>query len=314
MHSGFSIAYVLLDPRRLRFLLAVARYGGVLAAADELGVTASAVSQQLSKLEQETGHTLLRRTPAGSVLTPAGLALAEAAEEVERALAVARLRLVHDDATVSGTVRIGGFQSFLTIILSPSLPDWRARYPALVIETVEAEEDEMLRALRAGALDAMIVELDAGESYTPPRGTADIPLLDEPWKLVVPAGTLLSTDVVDVTRLNLPWLGVDPAAANARAIQRVRRLLGGNRTSVHTYYSVPYALALVAAGEGITLISSLALEGSRTDGVDALAIPGLGMRRVALRTLTRRRGASPSLDMTTSLIREAAASFSYEVS
>jgi DNA-binding transcriptional LysR family regulator len=92
------------------------------------------------------------------------------------------------------------------------------------------------------------------------------------------------------------------------------RDIGGNSTSVHTYYSFQYALALVAAGEGITLISSLALEGSRTDGVDALHIPGLGMRRVALRTLTRRRGASPSLDMTTSLIREAAASFSYEVS
>ena len=40
---------MILDPRRLRFLLAVARYGGVLAAADELAVTASAVSQQLGK-------------------------------------------------------------------------------------------------------------------------------------------------------------------------------------------------------------------------------------------------------------------------
>ena len=116
---------MMLDPRRLRFLLAVARYGGVLAAADELNVTASAVSQQLAKLERETGHLLLRRTPSGSVLTPAGLALAEAAEDVERALAVARSRLEEDDATVSGTVRIGGFQSFLTNVLSPSLPDWR---------------------------------------------------------------------------------------------------------------------------------------------------------------------------------------------
>src|SRR5215218_1632480 len=61
-----------LDPRRLRFLLAVARYGGVLAAADELAVTASAVSQQVAKLERETGHTLLRRTSSGSLLTSAG--------------------------------------------------------------------------------------------------------------------------------------------------------------------------------------------------------------------------------------------------
>jgi DNA-binding transcriptional LysR family regulator len=305
---------VILDPRRLRFLLAVARYGGVLAAADELQVTASAVSQQLAKLERETGHALLRRTPTGSLLTPAGQALAEAAEDVERALALARSRLEQDDATVSGTVRIGGFQSFLANVLAPSLTDWRARYPALVIETVEAEEAELLRVLRAGTVDGFIVELDAGERYTPPRGTADVPLLDEPWKLVVPSGALLTTDVIDIGRLGLPWLGVDPSAASAKAIQRVRRLLGGDSSSVHTFYSFQNALALVAAGEGVTLIPSLAIEGLGAEGVDALDIPGLGMRRVALRHLTRSRGASPSLDTAISLIREAAASFSYEAS
>ncbi len=304
----------MIDPRRLRFLLAVARYGGVLAAADELDVTASAVSQQLAKLERETGQALLHRTQTGSVLTPAGLALAEAAEDIERVLALARSRLRADEAAVSGTVRIGGFQSFLTNVLSPSLPGWRVRYPALAIETVEAEEGEMLRALRAGALDGVIVELDAGESYTPPRGTTDVPLLDEPWKLVVPTGALLAVDVIDIGRLGLPWLGVDPSAASAKAIRRVRRLLGGDSSSVHTYYSVQNALALVAAGEGVTLVPSLAIEGLPTDGVDALDIPGLGMRRVALRHLTRSRGASLSLDTATALIREAAASFSYESS
>lgn len=82
-----------IDPRRLRVLLAIARTGGVLAAADELGITPSAVSQQLSKLEDETGHALVLRTPKGSVLTPAGLAVAEAGEEIERALSVARARI-----------------------------------------------------------------------------------------------------------------------------------------------------------------------------------------------------------------------------
>ena len=305
---------MILDPRRLRFLLAVARYGGVLAAADELGVTASAVSQQLGKLELETGRTLLQRTPTGSVLTPAGLALAEAAEDVERALALARSRLEQDDATVSGTVRIGGFQSFLANVLSPALPAWRTRYPALRIETWEAEEAELLSALRAGGLDGVVVELDAGESYSPPRGTADVPLLDEPWKLVVPAGALLTADVVDLSRLGLPWLGVDPTAASAKAIRRVRRLLGGDSSSVHTYYSFQNALALVAAGEGVTLMPSLALEGLQTDDVDALDIPGLGMRRIVLRTLSRKRAPSPTFDATIGLIREASAAFTYETS
>jgi DNA-binding transcriptional LysR family regulator len=305
---------VILDPRRLRFLLAVARYGGVLAAADELAVTPSAVSQQLAKLEQETGHALLQRTPTGSVLTPAGLALAEAAEDVERTLAVARSRLEQDDAAVSGTVRLGGFQSFLATVVAPALPGWRDRYPALRFETVEAEDRDLMRDLRAGSLDATVVELDAGESYTPPRGTTDVPLLDEPWTLVVPSGALISSDVIDLSRLGLPWLGLDPTAASAKAIRRVRRELGGDQSTVHSYFSYQNALALVASGEGVTLAPALALESLSTEGVDTLDIPGLGMRRVVLRHLTRSRGASPALDTAITLVREASAAFSYEPS
>jgi molybdate transport repressor ModE-like protein len=302
------------DPRRLRFLLAVARYGGVLAAADELEVTASAVSQQIARLEAETGHALLKRTPTGSVLTPAGLALAEAAEDIERALAVARSRLEEQDADVSGTVRIGGFQSFLASVLAPALPGWRERHPGLRFETVEADEPDLLRALRAGSLDAFVVELDAGENYTPPRGTTDVPLLDEPWKLVVPTGALLSSDVVDLSRLGLPWLGLEPTAASAKAIRRVRRELGGEESTQHSYFSFQYALALVAAGEGVTLAPALALESLPTDGVDLLDVPGLGMRRVVLRHLVRSRATDPTLALTTGLVREAAAAFSYEPS
>ncbi len=307
------MAEVIVDPRRLPFLLAVGRHGGVLAAADELAVTPSAVSQQLAKLEKETGRTLLRRTPSGSVLTPAGMALAEAAEEVETTLALARSRLAQDDEVVSGTVRVGGFQSFLSTVLAPALPEWRARHPSLVVEVVEAEEGELARRLRAGTLDGVIVELDVGEGYTPPRGTTDVPLLDEPWKLVVPSGALLATDVLDIARVGLPWLGIDPTAASAQAVGRVRRRLGGDTSSLHTYSSVQHALALVAAGEGVTLLPSLALEGLPTDGVDALSIPGLGLRRVVLRHLTRNRVASPALVTAAGLVREAAAAFSYEV-
>jgi DNA-binding transcriptional LysR family regulator len=304
----------MIDPGRLRFLLAVARYGGVLAAADELGVTASAVSQQIARLERETGEVLLRRVPSGSVLTPAGLALAEAGEDVERALAVARSRLEEAAAEVVGTVRIGGFQSFLTTVMAPALPGWRARHPGLRFETVEADEPILMRSLRAGGLDAVAVELDAGESHTPPRGTTDVPLLDEPWKLVVPAGALLTHDVVDLSRLGIPWLGLDPTAASAKAVRRVRRELGGAESTQHTFFGYQYALALVAAGEGITLAPALALESLPADGVDLLDVPGLGMRRVVLRHLARGRTASPTLGAATALIREASAAFSYESS
>ena len=61
-----------LDPRRLSVLLNVHRSGGVLAAADVARVTPSAISQQIARLEEETGITVLDRQPGGAVLTSAG--------------------------------------------------------------------------------------------------------------------------------------------------------------------------------------------------------------------------------------------------
>ena len=51
-----------IDPRRLPFLLSVAREGGIVAAADILMVSPSAVSQQIQKLEEEVGLRLVERT------------------------------------------------------------------------------------------------------------------------------------------------------------------------------------------------------------------------------------------------------------
>ena len=48
-----------IDPRRLPFLLSVAREGGIVAAADILMVSPSAVSQQIQKLEEEVGLKLV---------------------------------------------------------------------------------------------------------------------------------------------------------------------------------------------------------------------------------------------------------------
>jgi len=61
-----------LDVRRLRILREVALRGTITAAADSLGFTASAISQQLSVLERESGTALLQRDGRGVRLTDAG--------------------------------------------------------------------------------------------------------------------------------------------------------------------------------------------------------------------------------------------------
>jgi len=299
-----------IDPRRLRVLLAVARTGGVLAAADELGITASAVSQQLNKLEDETGHAMVVRTPKGSVLTPAGLAVAEAGEEIERALSVARAR-IEDGAKIAGVVRVGGFTSFVRTVVIPRLPEWRSQYPQLQIRIVEDDFPALMRLLRQRQLDAVVVELDSTttEQRSLSAGMTEEPLLDEPWKLVVPAGALLSTENIDLARLPLPWLGVEPTAANSAVLGRLRQSTGAQIETVHQYQETLTALALVAAGEGIAIVPTLALSGLAHNGVDVLDVPGLGTRRIVLRRFDQRRSPSTPVDTVARLLRESAGAF-----
>jgi len=300
-----------IEPQRLRYLLAVARAGGVLAAADELRVTPSAVSQQLSRLEHEVGRQLVIRTPQGAVLTADGLAVAQAAEDIERTLNLVAARLEEDEAGPTGTVRVGAFHSFLRAILIPNLEGWRTKHPGLRIEIVEEDPADLMKSLRAGEIDMLVYELDTGDSPAKlPAGMTETPLLDEPWKLVMPKSMLAANDAMDLSALPLPWLGVDPTTASAQAVRRVSRAFAGTPTFAHYYTETQTGLALVTAGEGVAMVPSLALYGLPQTGFDALEIPGLGMRRIVLRRYERRR-TPETVDVAANLIREASAAFDF---
>lgn len=299
-----------LDPRRIQILLTVARTGGVLAAAKELCVTPSGVSQQLSKLEREAGRALVARSPQGTVLTPAGLVLAQAAEEIERALSVALARLEEGANEVEGIARVGGFPSFLRTVIVPRLQSWRQQYPRLEVQVVEADVSSLMRLLRRGELDAVVAELDVGDERVElTAGMTETPILDEPWKLVVPSGSLATANGVDLSRLHVPWLGVEATDISAAPIARLRRSVDMQVPSVHQYQETLTALALVAAGEGVAVVPVLALHGAIRgavlEGMDVLDLPGLGSRRIVLRRFDRRREANTAVDTTVRLIREA---------
>ncbi|MGW0036104.1 LysR family transcriptional regulator [Gordonia sp. NPDC003376] len=294
-----------IDPSRLRYLLAVARTGGVLAAADELHVTPSAVSQQITRLARETGHPLMTRTPSGSSLTPEGLALAEAAQEIERTLAAVRSRLEHGDEELTGPLRIGGFQSFLSVVVAPTLPEWRQSLPGVRFHVVEAYPTALMKALRSGDLDAAVFELDTGEeSAQLPKGMVEIPLLDDPWRLAIPAGTLF-TDVSDLERAHLPWLGEQPPAASSRAASRLRATLGFEQSAVHEFHTTETGLALVAAGEGMAVFPDLALRWITHESVEIVDVQGLGTRRIVLRGHPRSERAKRHLASISTLLRDA---------
>jgi len=78
----------MLNLDRLRALHAVSAHGSIIAAAETLNVTTSAVSQQLAKLEAETGQTLLERHGRGVRLTDAAATLVSRTQRVLSLLGV----------------------------------------------------------------------------------------------------------------------------------------------------------------------------------------------------------------------------------
>ena len=107
------------DPRQLAALVAVVETGTFGAAADELGYTQSAVSQQVAALERVAGASLLVRPggPRRVSLTPAGEALVVHARAVLARLQAARADLDAISAGDRGTLRVGTMQSVGTKVL-----------------------------------------------------------------------------------------------------------------------------------------------------------------------------------------------------
>ena len=269
---------------RLPFLLQIARSGGVLAAAESLSLTPSAVSQQLARLEAEVGVPLVVRSPRGVTLTAAGRELVELAENVEREVNEAALRVGAASELPSGSVRFGAFQSFMSGVLAPALPRWRTELAGVHLEAVEADLPAMLRGLRTADFSVIAIERD--ESIPPPPlgpGVREVPLLDDPWVFVAPAGTQAAMGLIELDRLRLPWLEVDRSSGVYHAAHRVRERVRASTSAPHRTASHQTALALIAAGEGVALLPQLALQEFSLTGVETHELPGLGVRHISLR-------------------------------
>lgn len=272
-----------LSAHRLALLLAVHRSGGIVAAAESQHVSPSAVSQQIKLLEKEVGTHVLDRTPSGSVLTEAGRILAETAERIEDELTSARRELAElDESTPTGRVRVGSFATAIRALLLPMLDRAAASHPGLHLTLEETEERAGLARLRRGELDLVLLERDAHSLTTAPRATADVPLLDEAWLIVVPPEQPAPSTLADLVRAT--WIDLDPNTAGAEALVRLSRQLGTPLTTHHVGYDYDVVLAMVSCGLGYALLPELAvISGQVPEGVSVVRLPGLGTRQLVVR-------------------------------
>lgn len=249
-----------IDPHRLLVLRAVQRAGGVLPAARALYLSPSAVSQHLTRLEAETGLSLVDRSRRGGgrslALTASGQALAQQGERVAEVLAEAERTAMALRGERSGPVRIGGFATVLRRLVGPAVVDLAIAEPSIVPAVTEVGEAEGLAQLRGGELDLVILERRPG--VAPPRGVGAEDLLRDAYRVVVPASWPVHDDAE--TLLRGRWIAGHQGTPARAALDAVAAAAGIEPDIRHLCDEFTSMLALVGAGLGAAVVTDLVLE------------------------------------------------------
>jgi DNA-binding transcriptional LysR family regulator len=250
----------MLDARRMQMLRAVVTSGSVSAAADNLGYTPSAISQQVSTLEREAGTPLLEKIGRGVRPTPAGALLAERAGQLAELLRETETELADIRAGRTGSLRVRFFQSASTGLIPQAVAKFRTKHPEVRLE-LRVVEEGVLRELSTGDADIAVIVM--GREVPAVRGVRVLHLTDEPFLIVLPHGHPLSTEeCLDLAQLSDERWIYDSLVQGACA-EMLSDVFASAGFTPHVALETEssYAVqAFVAAGLGISLIPRLGLE------------------------------------------------------
>ena len=166
--------------------LAVGTFGGFRRAADALRVTQPAISARIKALEDSLGVSLFERGKTGMALSPAGRALRPHAEQLLRAVALAR-QAVHDLRPASGgAITIAAALSICTYLLPDVLKRFQSAHPKTLITVRSGHSKEVLEMVLAGE-----AELGLARSLHHPE-VETVSLRDDPLVLVAAPNAALA--------------------------------------------------------------------------------------------------------------------------
>lgn len=246
------------DVTRLLLLDQVARQGSISGAAKVIGITPSAVSQQLAALERETGAELLDRGRRGVTLTGAGAALVGHARKVRSALETARTAIDQLSGSLVGTVRIGAIASAVTPFVVPMVERLAESGDGIEVTVTVEEPTKTIDAVIGGALDIAIVDLYDHVPMTFPSFLEVTELLVESLVLVLPPEASVSKRTTLADLQDERWVMPPESAACGQSVRYACRAEGFEPKVVWETDDQLLLVELVSRGLGITLLPRLA--------------------------------------------------------
>lgn len=264
---------------QLELLVALVETGNFSEAADRIGLTQSAVSHGLAKLEQELGVTLVERGRRGLSLTGAGQTVLTHSREALASLEAIRQAAAAARGAAAGAMRFGAAYPLAARLLVGILGDFQRQYPEVDMVLFEGTGQEVEEWVAGSVVDVGIVR------YPTPDIESRL-LVEDEICVVFPAGhRFCHLAQVDAEELVREPLIVPPSGSNL--VMEALREQGQGSTRLWFKYTVsdPRTIFLmVRDGLGVTLMPRTTLPDD-LDGLSALplfpAMPfrvGLGVR------------------------------------
>ncbi|UOQ90169.1 LysR family transcriptional regulator [Agromyces endophyticus] len=310
----------MIDLEAVVALRAVATNGSVAAAADALGFTPSAVSQQIKRLERGTRVALLERAGRGVVLTDAGRHLVTSSanvladlERLEADLHLAGGTGAAERGPVVGEVRIGAFSTAVRGILVDVLPRLRAEHPELRVPMRESEPWETIALVASGQRDLGIVHRWGGVALAMPEHLVETPLFTDVADVILRRDHRLA-DRAELTPLDLAneeWIATFDSTI---CRQWLRRLFDGVSNAprvVHESMEFENHLELVRAGLGVALVPRMGRPALHPDLVAIPTVRPASTRGVSA-VHRRSQADSPALQVVLDAVVDAAVGLSAE--
>jgi len=247
-----------IELKHLRALRAVAETGTFWAASEQLNASLSTVSDHVSALETLVGVRLIERSRGRRIvqLTEAGRVLLGHAEAIESRLRAAEADLRAYAAGVSGSLRIGIYQSVANKVLPEVMRRFKERWPDVDVQVTEAAHDnELVDAVERGDLDVSFAIQPIGEGPFELRE-----LMQDPYVVLTAANSPLARRRPAASDLDgLPMVGHQRGKQQDRAEEF---LLGRGVRPRVVFRSNDNGTvqAMVAAGLGFALAPLLAVD------------------------------------------------------
>ncbi len=246
--------------QQLRMLCEVSRLGTIAAAAESLGYSASAVSQQLNGLEKSTGVPMTERVGRNVRITDAGRELVRHANELLAGLEAAQVAVERVNKQVAGELCIAVYETVAGTLLPPLLHDLADRYPDLLVRTRELEPVHAMTELDNGDVDLAFTIEYRHLATVLPKGVEAKSLIEDPFYLAVPEGDSIGNSRVSIGAIADRVMIAPPGWSSCgECVVAACRTAGFEPDIYHEVDDYRTLMRLCAAGLGVGLVPELAL-------------------------------------------------------